>query len=505
MADEKAILIILDGYGIAKNPDVSAIDKAQKPFIDSLFANNPHSHLTASGEAVGLPEGQFGNSEVGHLNIGAGRIVWQDISRINKSIKDGDFFQNPTLLEAAQKAKEKGKWHIMGLFSDGGVHSHNNQLFTLLELAKKQGIEHTYVHAFTDGRDTDPKSGKRYAQELNAKAKELGTGKLASIIGRYYAMDRDNRWERISLAYDLLVRGKGTFFESSDNAFDNSYSDNITDEFIKPVLLDNSSTSRIEPGDVVIFYNFRGDRARQITRALTEDHFDAFEVESNLNLHYICFTQYDATFKNVKLAFDPISMKNVIGEVVSDAKLPQLRIAETEKYPHVTYFFNGGEEQPFPLEKRILVPSPKVATYDLQPEMSAPEVTDKLCAELIAESANFVVLNFANPDMVGHTGDMDAAIKAVETVDQQLKRVVEAGIDHGYQFLIIADHGNADCLRNPDGSPHTAHTTALVPCLFVNVDGAGTVENGILADVAPTLLKMLGITQPTEMTGKPLY
>jgi 2,3-bisphosphoglycerate-independent phosphoglycerate mutase len=501
----KALLVILDGYGLAENPDVSAIDKAQKPFIDALFANHPHSKLSASGNDVGLPDGQFGNSEVGHLNIGAGRIVPQELTRVNTAIEDGSFFNNEVLKSAFEKAKQQGRIHLMGLFSDGGVHSHNNHLFALLKFVQKAGIDDTYVHAFTDGRDTSPHGGIDYIKKFKQKANEIGTGKIASIVGRYYAMDRDNRWPRTKLAYDLLVNGKGKPFEDPEEALQTSYSEGITDEFVEPKLIDGTAESRIQKDDVVVFYNIRGDRARQITRALTEKHFDEFEVTSELNLHYTTFTSYDDTFDQVQVAFPPLRLKNTIGEVISNHSLKQLRIAETEKYPHVTYFFNGGEETPFKGEQRILIPSPKVPTYDLQPEMSAPEVTDALCAQLMTEKHHLCILNYANPDMVGHTGDMQAAIKAVETIDQQLTKVVETATEHGYKILIIADHGNADCMIQEDGSPHTAHTSAPVPALIVNEPGARTMRDGILADVAPTLLKLIGIDQPEEMTGTALF
>lgn len=503
--ESKALLIILDGYGLAEKPEVSAIDKAQKPFIDSLFGNFPHSKLSASGKDVGLPEGQFGNSEVGHLNIGAGRIVPQELTRVNTAIEDGSFFENDTLTTAFEKAKEKRRIHIMGLFSDGGVHSHNNHLFALLEFADKAGIDNTYVHAFTDGRDTSPHGGIEYVKEFKKEAEKIGTGNIASIVGRYYAMDRDNRWERTNIAYDLLVHGKGQQFDNPETALQASYDEDVTDEFVKPKLIDPSPDSRIQKGDVIIFYNIRGDRARQITRALTEDDFDKFEVEKDLDLHYTTFTSYDDTFDHVEVAYPPLELKNTLGEVVSKKGLKQLRIAETEKYPHVTYFFNGGEETPFKREQRILIPSPKVATYDLQPEMSAPEVADALCAQLMTEKNNLCVLNFANPDMVGHTGDMQATIKAVETIDQQLKKVVETATEHDYKILVIADHGNADYLINEDGSAHTAHTSALVPALILNEPKAQKMNNGILADVAPTLLKLMGLSQPEEMTGTPLF
>lgn len=501
----KAILIILDGFGIAKNPEVSAIDKANKPFIDQLFKNNPHSKLTASGEAVGLPAGQFGNSEVGHLNLGAGRIVWQELSRINKAIDDGSFFENEVLLQAVEAAKEKNKIHLMGLFSDGGVHSHYNHLFALLKMMKEHGIDNVYVHAFTDGRDTKPTDGVNYAQTFDEKAEEIGVGEIVSVVGRYYAMDRDNRWERTKLAYDLLVHGKGKKFDSAQEALQASYDDDVTDEFVKPCLINDSDESRIQDDDSVIFFNIRGDRARQITRAFTEDGFDEFPVEKDLNLRYTTFTSYDDTFKHVHVAYPPANLKNTMGEVVSAHEIKQLRIAETEKYPHVTYFFNGGVETPNEGEERIMIQSPKVATYDLQPEMSAPEVADALVEQLKTEKFGFVVLNFANPDMVGHTGDMDATIKAIETIDQQLKRVVETATEHGYKMVIIADHGNADQMIKEDGSPHTAHTTALVPCIIVNQPNLKEVKDGILADISPTLLKLMGIEQPEEMTGKALF
>ena len=503
--ESKALLVILDGFGIAVDPSVSAIDKAHKPFYDHLIETCPHTHLQASGENVGLPDGQFGNSEVGHLNIGAGRIVWQALSKINKDIRDGGFFENQALLHGIEQAKKTGKIHLMGLFSDGGVHSHNEHLFALLKLCKDHGIENVYVHAFTDGRDTAPESGKGYAQEFNKKANEIGVGKLASIVGRYYVMDRDNRWERVKLGYDLLVHGTGEKFDTSDEAFDASYAADVTDEFIKPILLDDSEDSRISKDDTVIFYNIRGDRAREISRALNEKGFDEFEVVKDLNLNYVTFTSYDETFDYAHVAYPPQELKNTIGEWVSKKGYNQFRTAETEKYPHVTYFFNGGEETPNPGEDRLVVPSPKVATYDLQPEMSAPEVTNNLVEKLASEKYELVILNFANTDMVGHTGVMQAAIDAVEAVDKELKRVIETANNHGYRTLIIADHGNSDCMIKPDGSPHTAHTTAPVPAIIVNHPDQIEMHPGILADVSPTLLKLMGLEQPEEMTGKPLF
>lgn len=507
MVDEssKALLIILDGFGLAENTDVSAIDKASKPFIDSLFDNNPHSKLSAGGSDVGLPDGQFGNSEVGHLNIGAGRIVPQELTRINDAIKDGSFYENPTLTTAVEKARQKGRIHFIGLFSDGGVHSQNTHLYALLKLANAAGIDHSYVHAFTDGRDTSPQGGISYVKEFQKQAREIGTGEIASITGRYYAMDRDNRWERTQKAYDLLVNGKGDAFDNPLKALQASYDEGITDEFVKPKVINQSPDSRIQQNDVVVFFNFRGDRARQLTKALTEKDFNQFNVQQDLDLHYVTFTSYDETFHQVKVAYPALEINSTIGEIVSSHHLNQLRIAETEKYPHVTYFFNGREEPPFEGEDRILLPSPKVATYDLKPQMSAPEVTDALCEQLKREYYHLGILNYANPDMVGHTGDMDATVQAVEAIDQQLKKLVKTATEHGYKTLVIADHGNADCMIKSDGSPHTAHTTALVPALILNDSEARELKDGILADVAPTLLKLMGLPQPEEMTGNPLF
>lgn len=499
----KALLVILDGYGIADNPEVSAIDQANTPFFDSLIEKYPHSRLSASGEDVGLPDGQFGNSEVGHLNIGAGRIVWQELSRINKSIRERDFFTNPVLLEAFDLAKKRGRIHFMGLFSDGGVHSHNNHLFALMEFARETGVENAYVHAFTDGRDTSPHGGKAYLREFEEKAGEIGKGTLASVIGRYYAMDRDNRWERTELAHRLLTLGEGDLSDDAAASFSKSYEEGITDEFIKPICIRTEKDSRIRKGDVVIFYNIRGDRARQITKALFSVGDLPFETP-DLDLHYVTFTAYDETFDSfVNVAFPPQRLRNTLGEYVSSLGLRQLRIAETEKYPHVTYFFNGGEETPNKLEDRIMVPSPKVPTYDMQPEMSASEV-GKIVTDNLLQGYDLMILNFANPDMVGHTGVMEAAVRAVETVDHQLKMVTETAVQNGYEVLIIADHGNADCMLQEDGSPHTAHTTAPVPVVLVS-NREARLTPGILADVAPTLLKMMDLKQPDEMTGRPLF
>ena len=473
-----ALLVILDGYGIAENPEVSAVDQAHTPYFDSLIRNYPNARLLASGEAVGLPEGQFGNSEVGHLNIGAGRIVWQELSRINNSVKSGEFYKNPALVNAFQTARERGRIHFMGLFSDGGVHSHNNHLYALMEMAKRFDVNHAFVHAFTDGRDTSPNGGAVYLKEFREKAQEIGVGEIASVVGRYYAMDRDNRWERVEKAYNLLVHGVGT--------------------------VRTEVPGRIQPGDVVIFYNIRGDRAREITKAFFSYEDVPFETRE-LNLNYTTFTAYDDLFNSfLHVAYPPQRMDNTLGEYASKHGIRQLRVAETEKYPHVTYFFNGGVEAPYPGEKRIVIPSAKVATYDLLPEMSAREVGDTVVENLATEDFNFIVVNFANPDMVGHTGNMQATIKAVEAVDAQLSRVVETAKRHNFEVLILADHGNADCMTNDLGMPHTAHTAVPVPVIHVTDERKGTLKSGILADVAPTILQILGIDKPEEMSGTSL-
>jgi 2,3-bisphosphoglycerate-independent phosphoglycerate mutase len=500
----KALLVILDGYGISEDPSVSAIEQAKKPFLDRLFSSNPKSWLRADGEFVGLPDGQFGNSEVGHLNIGAGRIVWQELSRIDKGIREKTFFQDPILLKAVSDARKTGRIHLMGLFSDGGVHSHVNHLYALLDLCKQQGLNEVYLHAFTDGRDTNPESGIRYLAEFEQKAAEIGVGRVVSVIGRYFAMDRDNRWERVQKAYQLLTQGNGSNAGTAKEVFDQSYASKKTDEFIEPHTVGSDfESTRISKDDTVLFFNFRGDRAREITRALTEPDFDCFHREY-LNLNYYCFTQYDATFNHVEVVFKPVPMTNTLGEIVSQAGKKQLRIAETEKYPHVTYFFNGGIETPNSGEERIMVASPKVATYDLQPEMSAFEVTDKLCVALNTGEFELVILNYANPDMVGHTGIMSAAVAAIEAIDTCMEKTVTTAINNGYTVVVIADHGNADIMIQPDGSPHTAHTLAKVPMVIAGYPDNSTPNHGILADVAPTLLKIMGIPQPTEMTGKAL-
>ncbi len=524
-ARKRHILIILDGYGIAEDPSVSAIDHAKKPFLDSLFARYPHATLQASERAVGLPVGQMGNSEVGHMNLGAGRIVYQEITRIDLAIEDGSFFDNDELLKAAQHAKARGtKLHLLGLFSDGGVHSHNDHLFALLELARRQGLsdEQVCVHAFTDGRDTDPHGGIDYAKAFMEKAEEVGVGRIVSVVGRYHAMDRDRRWKRIEKAYRLLTEGTGEVFEDPLTAFEASYADGVTDEFIEPRRIDygDGTNTRIEDGDAIIFFNFRADRGRQLTRAFKQKNFgqavldenresdvpatdeekQPFEVEVFEDLYYLTFTPYDETF-GLPVAFNKVNLSDTLGEIIEARGGTQLRIAETEKYPHVTYFFSGGREEPFEGEERILVASPKVPTYDLQPEMSAPEVAQR-CADAIAEEKyNFICLNFANPDMVGHTGVFEAAVAAIEAVDAGAKKVVEAALAHGYSVNIIADHGNADKLRNPDGTPHTAHTTALVPHLIIKDGFDGPIKDGKLGDIAPTILALLDEDVPDAMTG----
>ncbi len=493
-------LIILDGWGIGNGQQSDAIANAKTPFMDFLLENYPSAQLLTSGENVGLPDGQMGNSEVGHLNIGAGRIVYQELTRINKAVREKTFHQHPVLLDAFQKAKETNcKVHFIGLVSKGGVHSNQEHVYALSEMAKDFGLEKVYVHAFTDGRDCDPKSGKGFVQELES-ALNLNVGKIASIVGRYYAMDRDNRWERVKKAYDLLTKGEGQSFHTTSDVFDSSYTSGITDEFIEPAILDKNGI--IENGDVVISFNFRTDRPREITIALTQRPLQEYNMHP-LDLHYCTMTNYDKTFKDVHVIFEKDNLNNTLGEVISKMNRTQVRIAETEKYPHVTFFFSGGRENVFEGEQRLLINSPKVATYDLQPEMSAPEVRDAIVNHIKTEQPNFICLNFANPDMVGHTGVYDAIVKAVETVDSCLKDVVEAGLEHGYEFLVIADHGNADYAINDDGSPNTAHSLNPVPVVLVTKDDL-KLKSGILADVAPTILSRLQIAAPIEMTGQSL-
>jgi 2,3-bisphosphoglycerate-independent phosphoglycerate mutase len=497
----KVGLIILDGWGIGDGSKADAIAQSKTPFMDSLFLSYPHSQLIASGEDVGLPDGQMGNSEVGHLNIGAGRIVYQELTRINKSILEGDFFLNPILLTAFEEVKSRNcKLHFIGLVSNGGVHSSEKHLHALCAFAHQQGVKTSYIHAFTDGRDCDPTSGHGFITETASICAPYGA-KIASVIGRYFAMDRDNRWERIKKAYDLLVNGVGIASESASDSIKEQYLSGITDEFLEPILLDKNGL--IENGDVVISFNFRTDRPREITKVLTQESFPTFDM-SPLSLYYCTMTNYDDAFENIPVIFQKENLVNTLGQVISEAGLSQVRIAETEKYPHVTYFFNGGREEAFKKESRIMVASPKVATYDLQPEMSALIVRDKLIDHINNETPDFICLNFANPDMVGHTGVFSAIVKAVETIDACLQKVVEAGLQYGYEFLIIADHGNADMAINPDGSPNTAHSLNPVPVILITKEKGIVLRKGRLADVAPTILGRLGIEKSKEMTGKDL-
>lgn len=500
---KKVLLMILDGWGIAKDPRVSAIDHAKTPFYHQLLEKWPHSKLEASGLAVGLPEGQMGNSEVGHMNIGAGRIVYQDLVKINQAVKLRELDHNPVLLAAFEQAKKsQSNVHLIGLVSDGGVHAHIDHLKGLCTIAHEKGVKNLFIHAFTDGRDTDPKGGKNYLKDIQAHQNKT-TGKIASVIGRYYAMDRDNRWERVKLAYDLLVHGIGKKTTDVISSIQESYEEGVTDEFIKPIVVTDGAgnpLSTIQNGDVVISFNFRTDRGRQITQALTQQDFHEQNMYK-LNLHYVTMTNYDDTFNGVEVIFDKDNLNNTLGEVLASHGKKQIRIAETEKYPHVTFFFSGGREEAFTGESRILCPSPKVATYDLKPEMSASDIRDAIIPELNKKSADFICLNFANPDMVGHTGVFEAAVKAVETVDQCNAAVTEAAIKNNYAVIIIADHGNADIMINPDGSPNTAHTTNLVPCILVNGPENIHLKDGKLGDLAPTILELLEMPAPAEMTG----
>ncbi|WP_299249926.1 2,3-bisphosphoglycerate-independent phosphoglycerate mutase [uncultured Cytophaga sp.] len=504
--NKKVILMILDGWGLGTNPKVSAIAAAKTPFVDSLFLKYPHSKLEASGLAVGLPVGQMGNSEVGHMNIGAGRIVYQDLVKINLAVENNTLADEPAIKDAFNYAKSNNKKvHFIGLVSDGGVHSHVNHVKGLCTIAHQYGLKDVFVHAFTDGRDCDPKSGLGFVQELEASMAKT-TGKIASIVGRYFAMDRDNRWERVKLAYDVMVHGEGAHATDALKAIQNSYNEGVTDEFIKPVVIVDSADqpiAKIEQGDVVICFNFRTDRGREITVALTQKDFH----EQNMfkqDLYYVTMTNYDDTFKGVKVIFDKDNLSNTLGEVLEAAGKKQIRIAETEKYPHVTFFFSGGREQPFNGEKRLMAASPKVATYDLAPEMSANEIKEKIVAELISKDPDFVVLNFANPDMVGHTGVFEAAVKACEVVDGCTEAVVTTALENGYTAIVIADHGNADFMINEDGTPNTAHTTNLVPCILIDKTHTKPLKNGKLGDLAPTILELMGVAKPKEMTGESL-
>lgn len=494
----KTALLILDGWGIGPNPEVSAIAKANTPFVDSLYRQYPHSELITFGEQVGLPEGQMGNSEVGHLNIGAGRIVYQELVRINNAAKDQSLQQNKVLVAAFDYAKKHHKAvHFMGLLSDGGVHSHINHLKALCDASQENGLKQVYIHAFMDGRDTSPMGGLAYMQELLEHIEDSSV-KVASIIGRYYAMDRDKRWERIKLAYDLLINGQGEFYNKPLEGIQASYNAGRTDEFIQPI---SCLSAPIKEDDVVICFNFRTDRCRQITSALTqEDYLEA--GMKKLKLHYTTMTRYDDSFENIHVLFEKDNLKNTLGEVLSKAGKTQVRIAETEKYPHVTFFFNGGLEQAFEGEKRLIVPSPKVATYDLQPEMSAFKITTAIVEEIHSKQPDFICLNYANADMVGHTGVFAAAVKAVEAVDTCVEKLVKTLLQYNYGIIIIADHGNSDFMINADGSPNTAHTTNPVPCIFVANDTSNIqIKNGKLADIAPTILDLLQIKPSSEMTG----
>lgn len=503
--DKKVLLMILDGWGEGKRDKSNVIYTQGEPHIDALRAKYPTSTLSASGENVGLPEGQMGNSEVGHLNIGAGRVVYQDLVKINKACREKKLLENSEIKAAYDYVKSSGKaLHFMGLMSDGGVHSSMEHLFAFLDVAAEYGVEKVYVHAFMDGRDTDPKSGKGYIEQLEAQLAKTGA-KLATIIGRYYVMDRDKRWERVKLAYDLLVDGKGEPFTKGTDAMQAKYDDNITDEFITPLVAvdgDNKPVGKLSEGDAVIFFNFRNDRAREITHVLTQQDMPEHGMKT-LPLYYCTLTPYDDKFRGMHILYDKENVQNTLGEVVAKAGKNQLRIAETEKYAHVTFFFSGGREATFENESRILINSPKVATYDLQPEMSAVEIKDALIEEIKKGKQDLIILNFANGDMVGHTGVYDAIRKAVDTVDKCAGEVVEAAVAAGYSILVTADHGNADNAVNPDGSPNTAHSLNPVPFIVVDKD-VKSVENGILADIAPTILKLMGIPAPADMTGKAL-
>ena len=509
MSKKPTVLMILDGYGLNDNTRGNAVAEAKTPVMDQLMKECPFVEGNASGMAVGLPEGQMGNSEVGHLNMGAGRIVYQELTRITKEIQDGDFFRNEALLHAMKNAKENGSaLHLFGLLSDGGVHSHNTHLYGLLELAKREGLKKVYVHCFLDGRDTPPASGKDYIAALNEEMKKTGVGEIATVMGRYYAMDRDNRWDRVKMAYNAMVNGEGIKADSAVSAVAQSYADGKNDEFVVPVVIEKDGilTGKIQDKDSVIFFNFRPDRAREITRAFCSDDFEGFARKKRLDLVYICFTEYDETIPNKEIAFHKVGITNTFGEFLAANGKTQARIAETEKYAHVTFFFNGGIEEPNKGEDRILVSSPKIATYDLKPEMSAYEVCDKLTEAIKSNKYDMIIINFANPDMVGHTGIEDAAVKAVEAVDKCVGKTVAALKEVDGQMFICADHGNAEQLVDYEtGVPFTAHTINPVPFILVNYDSAYALkEGGCLADIAPTLIEMMGMIQPAEMTGKSL-
>lgn len=496
---KKTALLILDGWGLGKSDESDGIHLANTPVFDDLMKSSSHTQLLTHGENVGLPAGQMGNSEVGHLNIGAGRVVYQELVRINRAIDSGELAKHPNLAESIEHAKASGRLHLMGLVSDGGVHSHIDHLIALCEIAHKNGIENLYIHAFTDGRDCDPHSGKGFVEKLCNKTKVFNAN-VVSIVGRYYAMDRDLRWERVAKAYKLLVDGEGKKFSSPQDVFDYSYDNDITDEFIEPSFLGNDDAV-IKDNDAVICFNFRTDRCREITRALTQEDLPEHGMKT-LSLDYTTMTRYD-DFKDVRVIFEKENIKMTLGEFIANNKLSQLRIAETEKYPHVTFFFNGGRETPYEGERRIMINSPKVATYDLQPEMSAPEITSAVIGDIQNNQPVFICLNFANTDMVGHTGVPKAIIKAAETVDGCLGEIIDVAKSHDYNMIIIADHGNADYMKNSDGSPNTAHSLNPVPCIVISNE-TKELKEGVLADVAPTILELMGLEQPVEMTGMSL-
>lgn len=503
--EKKVILIIMDGWGLGKVPSSDAIQHANVPFVSSLYNKYPNTTLVTCGEDVGLPEGQMGNSEVGHLNLGAGRIVYQELQRINVAIRDGEFYKNKHLLASIHTAKNSNKpLHLLGLVSDGGVHSHITHLKAIITLCAQQGLKQVYVHAFTDGRDTDPNSGLGFISDLQEHLDKT-VGEIATVSGRYYAMDRDKRWDRIKLAYDALVNAQGETATNAITAIRQSYEKSVTDEFILPTVLlkDAKPVATIQDGDVAICFNFRTDRCREITEVLTQQDMHELNMHK-LDLHYTTLTEYDKTFTNVHVVFENDNLINTLGEVLMNENKKQIRIAETEKYPHVSFFFSGGREVPFEGETRLMVPSPKVATYDLQPEMSAVEITDKLVPEIENESADFICLNFANADMVGHTGVFDAVIKAVETVDTCVRRIVTSGLQHGYAILLTADHGNADFMKNKDGSPNTQHSLNLVPLFLISNEFKGIIKPGKLGDIAPTVLHIMQLPIPAEMKGNVL-
>ena len=503
MSKKPVALIIMDGFGYNHSGYGNAIRAAKTPNLDRFLAKYPHTLIGASGMNVGLPDGQMGNSEVGHTNIGAGRIVYQELTRITKSIKDGDFFDNGAFKKAVENCKANDSaLHLFGLLSDGGVHSHNTHLYGLLQLAKKEGLTKVYVHCFLDGRDVPPSSGADFVAELAEEIKSIGVGSIATVMGRYYAMDRDNRWERVEKAYAAIVYGEGVQADDAVEAVKASYAQDVTDEFVVPAVIDKSGM--VKANDSVIFYNFRPDRAREITRTFVDDAFDGFERRNGrFPLYYVCMTQYDATMPNVDVAFRPEGLTNTLGEYIAKKGMTQLRIAETEKYAHVTFFFNGGVEAPFENEDRVLIPSPKVATYDLQPEMSAYPVCEEVVNRIKSGKYDVIILNYANCDMVGHTGVFDAAVKAVEAVDECMGKTVDAVLEMGGVALVTADHGNADKMYEEDGSPFTAHTTNLVPLIIAGADEDIAIrEGGVLADLSPTILKIMGIEQPAEMTGE---